>query len=197
MTATPPFVVSADDLIVRSAPRNQRASPSPGCIAMAVGDASAASGIDMGASLPMPQPFVQLRARTTVAASTALLRLGGRARRRALERLLRGAAMGRIGRLRSGDNGPQAPAIALSSPVGFADAPGGARDATLAVSQIRQRLGGDEPGRSNARAARGPQGAIGRVAATGRALLRLTRGDARRHHPWGAAPPPCRHVVRP
>src|SRR3954447_12571342 len=108
MTATPPFVVSADDLIVRSAPRNQRASPSPGCIAMAVGDASAASGIDMGASLPMPQPFVQLWARTTVAASTALLRLSGRARRRALERLLRGAAMGRIGRLRSGDNGPQA-----------------------------------------------------------------------------------------
>src|SRR3954469_1982872 len=63
MTATPPFVVSADDLIVRSAPRNQRASPSPGCIAMAVGDASGALGIDMGATLPMPQPFVQLRAR--------------------------------------------------------------------------------------------------------------------------------------
>src|SRR3954452_14828300 len=109
MTATPPFVVSAGDLIVRSAPRNQRASPSPGAIAMAVGDASGASGIDMGASLPMPQPFVQLRARTSVTACAALLRLGGRARRRALERLLRGAAMGRIGRLRSGDNGPQAP----------------------------------------------------------------------------------------
>src|SRR4051812_11719838 len=66
MTATPPFVVSADDLIVRSAPRNQRASPSPGCIAMAVGDASGASGIDMGASLPLPQPFVQLRPRKRV-----------------------------------------------------------------------------------------------------------------------------------
>src|SRR4051794_10678199 len=63
MTATPPFVVSADDLIVRSAPRNQRASPSPGCIAMAVEDASGGSGIDMGASLPTPLRLVHLRAR--------------------------------------------------------------------------------------------------------------------------------------
>ena len=64
MTATAPFVVSADDLIVRSAPRNQRASPSPGCIAMAVRDALGAlgaSGIDMAASLSTPRSFVQLR----------------------------------------------------------------------------------------------------------------------------------------
>src|SRR3954468_11657266 len=67
MTATPPSVVSADDLIVRSAPRNQRASPSPGCSAMAVGDASCASGVDMGASLLTRRRFVQFRRGTGVA----------------------------------------------------------------------------------------------------------------------------------
>src|SRR3954452_18002865 len=105
MTATPPLVVSVDDLIVRSAPRNQRASPSPGCIAMAVGDASGTSGIDMGASLPTPRPFVQLRRETSVAACAALLRLGGRAQPRVLDPLLRGAAMGRVGRLRAATTG--------------------------------------------------------------------------------------------
>src|SRR4051794_33767853 len=95
MTATPPFVVSADDLIVRSAPRNQRASPSPGCIAMAMGDASGASaGIDMGASLPMPPPFVQLRARNECGRLRGVAQARWPARCRALERLLRGAARG-------------------------------------------------------------------------------------------------------
>src|SRR3954451_10080452 len=74
MTATPPSVVSADDLIVRSAPRNQRASPSPGCSAMAVGDASCASGVDMGASLLTRRPFVQFRRGTGVAARKTPLR---------------------------------------------------------------------------------------------------------------------------
>src|SRR3954453_16944436 len=74
MTATLPSVVAADDLIVRSAPRNQRASPSSGWSAMTVGDASCASGVDMGASLPTRRPFVQRRRGTGVAACVSSLR---------------------------------------------------------------------------------------------------------------------------
>src|SRR3954451_15356220 len=95
MTATLPSVVAADDLIVRSAPRNQRASPSPGWSATTGGDASCASGDDMGASLPTPAPFVQLRRGTGVAACVTSLRRSGAEREpRLFGRIVRRAAAG-------------------------------------------------------------------------------------------------------
>src|SRR4051812_28836607 len=115
MTATLPSVVAADDLIVRSAPRNQRASPSSGWSAMTVGDASCASRVDMGASLPTRGPFVQLRRETGVAACVTSLRRSAAEREpRLFGRIVRRAAAGRIGR-RCGGYVPRRPGYRIEA----------------------------------------------------------------------------------